>query len=295
MYINHIKLIGSNANIIPAVALAIFAATAQSTTAAIAKYLVRDYPVTQILCARNAVLVSLVLISVRFCDWSRLLDINQPILQISRAIFPLLASFLMFLALKYIPLADATAIIFAAPLFIILLSIWALGEKVGAMLWAAVLIGFVGVSIVLRPGTDAAHWAAGLLLIAAAFIALYQVITKIMTASVSPSSTLLVTGAVGTVCTAVFMPFFWIEPDLLGWSMLVASGVTFALGHYCWFKALSLAPASVLAPLIYTQIVAAILLGVVLFQEIPEFQTVFGMAIIMASGFLIFLNRQPTQ
>jgi drug/metabolite transporter (DMT)-like permease len=71
--------------------------------------------------------------------------------------------------------------------------------------------------------------------------------------------------------------------------------VTFALGHYCWFKALSLAPASVFAPLIYTQIVAAILLGVVLFQEIPEFQTVFFMAIIISSGFLIFLNRQPIQ
>ena len=290
MQTHNIKLNSSDDNIFSAVALALFAATSQSSTAAIAKHLVRDYPVTQILCARNAVLVSLVLVSVRFCNWPRLLDINQPLLQLSRAIFPLFASFLMFLALKYMPLADATAIIFAAPLFIVLLSIWVLQEKVGGTLWAAVLIGFVGVSIVLRPGTDTAHWAAVLLLLAAAFIALYQVITKIMTASVSPSSTLLVTGAVGTVCTAVFMPFLWIEPDLFGWSMLIASGVTFALGHYCWFKALSIAPASVLAPLIYTQIVAAILLGVVLFKEIPDVQTIIGTAIIIGSGLLLLFN-----
>jgi drug/metabolite transporter (DMT)-like permease len=252
-----------------------------------------DYYVVQILCIRNAFLVVAILLTAGLHDWATLFRISDPIMQTSRAVLPFLASMFLFLALKYVPLAEATAIMFASPLFLTILSIYMLGERVGAKHWSAILLGFLGVGIILRPGSEAGHWAALLLLLAAAFIALYQIITKTLSLSASLSATLLFTGAVGTVLTILFLPFFWTTPDLIGALLIIALGIAYGASHYFWFKALAIAPASTLAPFVYTQIIAATAFGFIIFHEVPDLQTVIGSAIIIASGLIVFLRSRP--
>ncbi len=248
----------------------------------------------QILCTRNAVLVLGMMLVVLSFRSSPPLQFAMLPLQIGRGVLPLLASLFMFISLKYVPLAEATAIMFISPLLITILSIFLLHERVGVPQWTAVVLGFIGVGVVLRPSSEAGQWAALLLLIAAAFIAIYQIITKMMTLSLHPFSVILITAMVGTVATVAFMPFFWIAPNALGWLLLVASGVLYGLGHYFWFRALQIAPASALAPFIYTQIISAAILGAIIFQEIPDIQTVIGSAIIIGAGFLVcFQSRAP--
>lgn len=284
------RFLHSRPRIGPAIALALLATTAQSGTAALAKYLVRDYPVTQILCTRNAVLVLVMGLIVLSLRSSPPLQFVRLPLQIGRGVLPLLASLFMFVSLKYMPLAEATSIMFISPLLITILSIFVLREPVSGPHWAAVVLGFIGVGIVLRPGTDAGHWAALLLLFAAAFIAIYQIITKVMTLSFHPFSVLLITAIVGTAATIVFVPFFWISPSPLGWVLLVASGAFYGLGHYCWFRALQIAPASALAPFIYTQIITATILGAVVFQEIPDLQVIIGSILIVGAGLIVYFQ-----
>ena len=288
------NLLNSSRNLTAAIMLAIIAASAQSVTAVIVKYLLYDYHIIQILFIRNAFLVIAVVALGGAHHCSGLLRISDPLLQVSRAILPFFASIFLFLSLKYIPLAEATAIMFASPLILTILSIYMLGERVGLWHWSAIAIGLVGVGIILRPGADAGHWVAFFLLSAAAFIALYQIITKTLSLSASIASTLLITGLVGSLLTIIFLPFFWITPDLFGSFLIGCLGVAYGFSHYFWFKALSMAPASTLAPFVYTQIVVASIFGFTVFHEVPDLQTVIGSAIIIGSGLIVFFQSRSS-
>lgn len=215
----------------------------------------------------------------------------RPGLQILRSWLLLGSTFFFFLAIKYIPLADATAIGFVGPLFLTALSVPLLGEHVGIRRWTAVSIGFASVLIIIRPGFGMVHWAVIMPLVTAACFAFYQIATRILSRSDGPATTYFYSATVGMVVSSVIVPFEWQTPDLQGWIGLAFIGVTGGLAHYLMIRAFALAPASLLAPFSYAQLIWSVAIGFFWFGDFPDSWTLIGAAVICASG-LYVLHRE---
>ena len=212
-------------------------------------------------------------------------------LQIARSILVLLATACMFVALGLMPLADAVAITFAGPLLIVALSAIFLGETVGPRRWTAVIVGFVGMLVIIRPGAGTFQFAALLPVAVAFFYALYQIITRLISHRSDPLSMLFYTALVGALAMSAIVPFDWQTPTLAQWLMLIAAGFLGGLGHYAIIKAYQRSEATLVAPFAYTEIVWAISLGLLVFGDFPDLFTFVGTAIIVASG-LYVLQRE---
>jgi drug/metabolite transporter (DMT)-like permease len=221
----------------------------------------------------------------------RLLRSTRPWLQVARG-FCMLASALFFIfGLSFLPIADATSIGFVSPLFVTALSIPILGEKVGVRRWSAVLVGFVGVLVLVRPGSSAFTAAALFPVASSACWALGLIITRIMQSSDAVLTTLAWSTAVGfLVLTPVALPM-WHPPSLEGWILLGAAALLSMIGQLFLISAFRFAPASLLAPFSYTQIVWATLIGLFVFGTAPGPHTWVGAGIVVASG-LYILHRE---
>lgn len=252
-----------------------------------AKVLAADLPAMQIIWGRYlfSLLPLAVLIPRR--HWPTLLVTDRLPLQIVRALLPLLAGFFIVLALRHMPLADATAILFVSPLMVTALSIPLLGERVGPHRWAAVLVGFAGVVVIVRPGAGAMHWAALLPLGTAFVYALYQIATRVLSHSAAPMSTLAFTILVGLAASTLALPFGWRAPSAAQWGLLALSGILHGLSHFCIIRAFLTAGAATLAPFNYAQIVAAILFGLLVFGDFPDAVTILGALVIVAAGLYV--------
>lgn len=217
----------------------------------------------------------------------------RPKAQMLRGGVMLLATLSFFTALKYLPQAEATAINFLAPLIMLAVAPWVLKEPAKLSRWVAAGVGFLGVLIIIRPdgGLHPVGTMFGLLtacLFATQFIATRRV-------AVDDSFTTLVwSGAVGSVCLTVALPF--VLPDMLPvlarfnwqhWLALFATGVFGALGHLLQIQAYRFAPASMLAPFLYLQIISAASLGWLVWGQFPDPITWVGIAVICASGITI--------
>jgi drug/metabolite transporter (DMT)-like permease len=199
-----------------------------------------------------------------------------------------IASALLFIAgLARLPIADATAIGFASPLLVTAFSIPLLGEQVGVRRWSAVGIGFLGVLIVVRPGSGAVGSAALLPLSSAVCWAMSLVVTRRMRGADAPLTTLIYSSAIGFVLSGLALPLVWHAPTLSAWVMLAAMGVLSAAGQYLLIAGLSRGDASLLAPFTYSQIVWATLTGYFVFATVPSSSTWCGAAVIVASGIYI--------
>ena len=212
----------------------------------------------------------------------------RPWLQFSRSAILLLGTLLFFGALRYLALADAVAINFFAPLLVTAFSIPILGEQVGIRRWIAILVGFAGVMVIIRPGLGVMHWAAILPLGTAVCYALYQVLTRIAGRTDHARTSLFWSAAVGTVVMSLIVPFSWTAPDALGWAMMAATGCVFGFGHYLLIKGLERAPASVLAPFIYSQLIWAVTLGFLVFGDFPDGFSILGALIVTGSGLYVW-------
>jgi drug/metabolite transporter (DMT)-like permease len=214
-------------------------------------------------------------------------------LQIARSILVLLATACMFIALGFMPLADAVAITFAGPLLIVALSAIILRERVGPRRWAAVVVGFIGMLVIIRPGAGAFQIAALLPVAVAMFYALYQIITRLISHRSDPLNMLFYTALVGAVAMTVIVPFDWQTPTAEQWGMLVAVGFLGGLGHYAIIKAYQRSEAALVAPFAYTEIIWATSLGFLFFGDFPDLFTFLGTAIIIASGvYVVHRERQ---
>jgi drug/metabolite transporter (DMT)-like permease len=256
---------------------------------ATAKLLTRTYPVVEITWGRFLfhllLLVPLVLLRGGAVVRSRRLG-----LQLTRSMFQVGSTAFFFAAIAILPLATATTISFAQPLLLTVLSIPLLGEKVGVRRWAAVLVGFVGVVIIIRP-TGIVQWAALLPLATAAFSAVYQIVTRIV-ARIDPVETsLFYTGVGGFVLTSLALPFAWQAPDATGWLLMALMGALSAAGHYCIIHAYQRVPASILAPFTFTQLLWATGFGYVLFGDLPDLWTLVGALVIVGSGLYVFYRE----
>ncbi|WP_420347353.1 DMT family transporter [Pelagibius sp.] len=277
------------------IALMIAAFTTFAALDTTAKYLVQFYPPEQVVWARytgHAVLALLIL-------WPRngaaLLRSQRLGTQVLRSLLLFATTCTNFVALQYLQLAETSAIFFSTPLIVALLSVPLLGERIGPRRWTAILIGFLGVLVVVRPGLGLMHWAAGLSLLTALGAALYQITTRKL-AGVDPAATTqFYTALVGTLAITPLVPFTWQAPDLTGVLLMALLGVLGGFGHWLLILAHRMAPAPILAPFNYTQIAPMVLLGFLVFGDLPDIWTVTGAGVVLASGLYLFYRERKVK
>lgn len=256
-----------------------------------AKYLGQTMVSTDIAWLRYTAHVILLALILRVWKHWRAVLPRRPLLQILRGGTLLGSTFFNFWALQYLQLAEASAIMFAGPLLVTALAGPLLGEVIGVRRWAAVGVGFVGVLVVLRPGTGAMHWAAILSICAMVNYAFYVILTRKMSGTESAQSLLMLSGLVGVVALSPVAPHAVASLEGWHWGLAALMGVFGAGGHYMLVLAHRTASASVLAPFIYTQMVWMILLGFTVFGDVPDAWTLAGTFIIAGAG-LYILHRE---
>ena len=213
---------------------------------------------------------------------------QAPRLHVARAIFLFVANFSFMAALRYLPLTEANVVGFVSPLLLTALTSLVLGEKVGFGGWIAVTAGFIGVLTVLQPGTSLFQWAALLPLIMAMCAACYHVMTPVVARVEDPAISIVFLGVIGSICMTVIVPWFWTEPDALGWVMLGLIGVLGTFGHVLIVRAFAHAPASMLAPFFYVHLLWATVYGWLIFGDVPTLATIIGGMFIIVSGFYVY-------
>ena len=260
---------------------------------AISKFAALGYPVGQIMFVRYVFQFAVLAVAFRHYRMREIVTSRRPFLQIGRALGNVVSTYMFIFALVYVPLADATAIGFVAPLLVTALSVPLLGEKVGVRRWSAVVIGFLGALVILRPGLGVMHWSSFLLLGSAFIYATYQIATRVLSVHDKPITTLFYTSTVGLTASAFLAPFGWQPMPLTMWGLLAIQGAIAATAHFLLIKAFEYAPVSTLAPFSYLQIIGTTALGFVLFAEFPDRWTIVGASIIVGSGMYV-IYRETT-
>ena len=252
-----------------------------------AKYLSADLPVLQITWARYFFTVAFTFPIMFFFYRNQLKWSDKPKLQIIRGLILLIANICFFYSISVISLAKALTLAFVAPLIVTAFSPMFLGEKVGVRRWSAVVIGFIGSLVVIRPGFVEINLASLAALGTGVMYGFYLIITRKLSTSDNPLLTLLLTGIVGAVIITCIMPFVWVEPTLSQWSMMAAIGVFACIGHLFLILSLKYADASKLAPFSYFEIITNIIIGYYFFSDFPDNWTFLGLFIIVFSGIYI--------
>jgi len=265
---------------------------------AAAKWLTDEYNTVEIVWARNlGHLLFLVLLFAPARGFAALVRTTRPALQLTRSLLFVGGNLLFFSAIGHLPLALASAITFTAPFIVTALSVPMLGEKVGPRRWAAVVVGFAGALVVIRPGLGEVHWSVLLLIANAASYALYQILTRRVATHDRPETSAFYSALLGSVALCLAVPFFWHMPGSV-WEVVVLSslGVLGGLGHYCVARAFMWGPASVLSPFNYAQLIGAAILGYLIFDNVPDRWVWLDAAIIVASGlYIAYRERRVRQ
>jgi drug/metabolite transporter (DMT)-like permease len=259
---------------------------------ALSKYLTTFYPVVMVLWVRYVVHILLMLAVLRPPTLRSLVLCKRPKLQFIRGLCMVSTNLLFISALRYIPLAEGTSIIYISPLLVTAFSGPLLGERVARLQWVAVMVGFVGVLLVVRPGGSMFHPVAFLALGAACSFSLYQLITRKLNNVDSSSTTNFISGVVSAGVTSVLIPYFWKTPTLHFGILMVMLGVSALVSHLFMTKAYQYAKPSTLAPFSYMQLLFAGLIGYVFFNHIPDAIGMFGMLIIVTGGLLVLIKRR---
>jgi len=227
----------------------------------------------------------------------RILLPRRPGMQLIRSGLLLIATICFVLGIKAVPLVTVHVIGFTAPMIVVALSAMFLGERVGAARWLAVVAGFMGVLIILQPGTAGALPSAAMwLLLAAVCWSLVQILSRQMAAHDRSETTAIYTYAVALAATTPFVPAYFdfsIAPGPGGWLAFLLIGLVGGIRHYCIIKAYALAPASLIAPFNYTELLGATLVGAVVFNTLPDGTTWLGAGVIIAAGlYLAYSERR---
>lgn len=196
------------------------------------------------------------------------------------------------LAFRYLPIADVHAVAAAAPLIVLALSAVMLKEHVTLGIWLAVLVGMVGVAVAIRPGMQGFSWFHLLPVAGAVSWGFYQTLVRMVGRRDSADTTLAYTVVIGIVLTTCVGPFYWKAPTLLGWVLLLVSGLLGALAHLALIKAYEACSAPRLQPYGYTLVFWALVVGFVGLGEFPDAWTIAGAAIIVAAGVFALLRER---
>jgi drug/metabolite transporter (DMT)-like permease len=257
------------------------------------KWLSPNYPVMEIVWARftGHLLFMLLIFLPRY--GRRLFATRQPLIQIGRSLLMLSSNFCYVIGIARVPLATASAIGFTSPLIVTALSLPLLGESVGMRRWSAVLAGFLGALLIIRPGTGFEDPAVFLILLSSLFWALYQIATRWVAAYDNAATAIIFTALLGSLFASVVLPFVFKPPQrLFDLFLLAAIGCLGGAGHYLIIRAFACGPAAVIAPLGYVDLLGSTALGYCFFANLPDLPTVFGAAIIVASGLFLALSER---
>ncbi len=249
----------------------------------LSKHLTEIYPVFMVIWARY--LAQTVLMTVLFAPrmGRRVFHTLRPWLQLARGLSLVAVSVLFINGLTYIPLAEATSVIFLAPLLVTIASAW-LGEKVSGAQWLAVGMGLLGVMIIVRPGGALFTPAALLPFGAAVSFTVYQLLTRRLSGTDHPVTSNFLTSLVGCVTMGVLALFYWRTPTLTAALQMAALGAMAMTGHLLLTHAFRFASAASLAPFTYAQIIFAGGVGLLFFGHLPDLGGLLGMAVIILSG-----------
>ncbi len=261
---------------------------------AMVKWLVADYPVHQIVFFRTVFALLPCLYFIARSGGLATLRTRRPLVHVVRGLIGLAAMGCYFYAFALMDLADAKAILFSAPLFMTVLAIPLLGEKVGIYRWSAVLVGFLGVMVIVKPTGDMLQVGAIAAIGGAVLYALAVITVRHLSATDSAASITFyftLTGALaGTAMVAVFG---WVTPPPADLALLACVGIIGGVGQYSLTQAFRYAEAAAIAPLEYLSMVGALILGYLVWNDIPSLDVFAGIALVVASGlFILFRERR---
>ena len=257
------------------------------------KLLTANYPVSQIVWARfTGHLIVMLIVFLPQYRW-RLLRPQRPLVQIGRSALMLASNMLYVMAIARVPLATASAIGFTAPLIVTALSVPLLKESVGWRRWSAVLFGFVGALMVIRPSSGFRDAAVLLLLASSLAYALYQIATRWVSRYDNAATGIIFAALIGSLATSFTLPFAFRMPQSLGdFALFCSLGVLGGAGHYLVIRAYQMGQAAVIAPLGYIELVGSTALGYLIFTSFPDLWTWIGAVVIIASGVYIALRER---
>ncbi len=258
---------------------------------ALGKWLLVNYSVGELMLVRSVSALILLAPFIRQAGVAAFISAPRPWLQLVRVLFSTLEVAMFFWAVSYLPLADTVTFYLAGPIYVTALSVFVLGEQVGWRRWLAVLVGFAGVLIALRPSAASITLPALIALAGSMIFAALMIVTRFLRET---SNTVLVTGQIaGTLLFGlVTAPFGWITPPPLDFALLCLFGVISIVALACVAGALKLAPASTVSPYQYTFILWAIVLGYIVFGDVPDAFTLGGAVIIVGAGLYILWREQ---
>ena len=257
-----------------------------------AKYLNTQMDTMQVTWARYTFAFVLTLFVFNPITHPRLLRTGALKLQLTRSLLLFVATAGNFLALRWMQLDEVLSIIFTFPFFVAIASGPLLGEWIGWRRWCAIGFGFAGVLLIARPGLGGVHPAALFSLGATIAYGFYAVITRIVSKVDSDQTSLFYSNFIGALIMLPIIPFFWTTPS--SWLialMLMAIGVLGSIGHFFLIAGHRLAPAAVLSPFVYTQLIWVVILGYLVFDHLPNSWTMAGASMVIASG-LYLLHRE---
>lgn len=260
---------------------------------AVAKYLTQTLPVLQVVWMRFVMHVVLGALVLRIWTNTARLATKRPALQIGRGAMMLGTTILNFLALQHLQLAEAASIMFAGPIVVAALAGPLLGEWAGPRRWIAIGVGFIGVLVVTRPGLDGLGWPALLSVGSMTCFALYSLSTRVLAQSENADGLIMYTAIIPAIALAPMAISVWQWPaDLFSWALMVMTGLFGGGGHWLLIRAHKTASAPTLAPFMYTQIIWMVLLGWLVFADIPTLWTLLGAGIIIASGLYLLYREE---
>jgi drug/metabolite transporter (DMT)-like permease len=255
-----------------------------AVTDAMSKLLVRDYSVSEALWIRYIIFVLFSLWIAWPLGIRSVARSAKPWLQAARSLLAVIEGATFVVALRYLPLADTHAVAAASPLIVVGMSAAWLGERIGVRRWLAVLVGFAGVMLIIRPGFTQFSWPLLIPLVGAFMWALYQVMVRFLARDDRPETTLLWSAFVGLAAVTLVAPWDFRLPDAWSWVLFITVGILGSLAHYALIRALDYAEASAVQPHGYTLLVWAALMGWLVFGDVPTPWTIMGACIVVLSG-----------
>lgn len=263
-----------------------------SFTDAVSKVMLADYPVGQVMGFRALFVLPVILVFIqwqggwrqaRIVDWRR---------QIARGLNMAATGACFMTALRYVPLADMTAMVFLSPLILTAIAPYFLGERVGWRRWTAVVVGFSGVLFIVNPSADAALWPMLLALCVPLLTSMRDVLTRQLSRTDTPTAMVLVSTSFTAVAGFLTLPFAWATPDLYGLALFALTGTLQGAAQFLTVYAFVYGEAVVVTPFRYFMLIWASLYGYLFFADIPRLETFIGAAIVSASGIYIFFREQ---
>jgi drug/metabolite transporter (DMT)-like permease len=257
---------------------------------ALIKWLSATYPTIEIVFFRSA-FAFLPLLPALASGGRAALRTRRPLVQAGRAALGLVSMIAFFYCFRVMPLADVFGIAFSAPIFVTALSVPLLGERVGIRRWSAVVVGFIGVLVILRPDSGLLASASWIALFATVLYALGQIFVRDLTKTETTTCIVFYVTFTTTIASGIAMPFYWVTPSLADAPLLAAVGILGGLAQLAFTRAFRLAPAAVISPFDYTGLLYASVIGYYVWGDVPTVIFLVGAGIVMASGLYILYRE----